>query len=122
MREISCSGFAEGVSAAGERPPASSHHHRSKFSVVLLIYSASLSGASAFTHYILIEKLIYARCLEGFPSGSDGKESACNAGDPGSIPGLEDPWRREWQPALVFLPGEFQGQRSLVGSQGVRHD
>ena len=27
----------------------------------------------------------------GFPSGSDGKESACNAGDMGSIPGLEDP-------------------------------
>ena len=23
----------------------------------------------------------------GFPSGSDGKESACKAGDPGSIPG-----------------------------------
>ena len=25
---------------------------------------------------------------EGFPAGSVGKESACNAGDPGSIPGL----------------------------------
>ena len=24
----------------------------------------------------------------GFPGSSDGKESACNAGDPGSIPGL----------------------------------
>ena len=24
----------------------------------------------------------------GFPGGSDGKESACNAGDPASIPGL----------------------------------
>jgi len=24
----------------------------------------------------------------GFPGGSDGKESACNAGDVGSIPGL----------------------------------
>ena len=24
----------------------------------------------------------------GFPGGSDGKESACNVGDPGSIPGL----------------------------------
>ena len=24
----------------------------------------------------------------GFPRGSDGKESACNAGDPGSVPGL----------------------------------
>ena len=26
----------------------------------------------------------------GFPGGSDGKESACNAGDPGSIPGSKD--------------------------------
>ena len=24
-------------------------------------------------------------------------------------------WRRKWQPTLVFLPGEFHGQRSLVG-------
>ena len=29
--------------------------------------------------------------------------------------GREDPWRREWLPTPVFLPGEFQGQRSLVG-------
>ena len=25
------------------------------------------------------------------------------------------PWRRKWQPTLVFLPGKSQGQRSLVG-------
>ena len=25
------------------------------------------------------------------------------------------PWRRKWQPTPVFLPGESQGQRSLVG-------
>ena len=25
------------------------------------------------------------------------------------------PWRREWLPTPVFLPGESQGQRSLVG-------
>ena len=24
-------------------------------------------------------------------------------------------WRRKWQPTPVFLPGEYQGQRSLVG-------
>ena len=24
-------------------------------------------------------------------------------------------WRRQWQPTPVFLPGESQGQRSLVG-------
>ena len=25
------------------------------------------------------------------------------------------PWRRAWQPAPVFLPGESHGQRNLVG-------
>ena len=25
------------------------------------------------------------------------------------------PWRREWHPTPVFLPGEFHGQRSLAG-------
>ena len=25
------------------------------------------------------------------------------------------PWRREWQPTPVFLPGKLRGQRSLVG-------
>ena len=51
--------------------------------------------------------------LLGFPGGSDGKEPTCNSGDPGSI--LKIPWRREWQLTPVFLPGEFQGQRSLAG-------
>ena len=27
--------------------------------------------------------------MQGIPGGSDGKESDCNAGDQGSIPGLE---------------------------------
>ena len=27
----------------------------------------------------------------------------------------EIPWRREWQPTPVLLPGEFHGQRSLAG-------
>ena len=54
--------------------------------------------------------------LLGFPGGSDGKESACNAGDPGSIPGSgKSPWRRERQPTPAFLPGESHGQRSWVG-------
>ena len=25
------------------------------------------------------------------------------------------PWNRKWQPSPVFLPGKFQGQRSLEG-------
>ena len=35
-------------------------------------------------------------------------------------------WRRKWQPTPVFLPGESQGRRSLVGcrlwGRTVRHD
>ena len=29
--------------------------------------------------------------------------------------GQEDPWRRKWQPAPIFLPGKSHGQRSLAG-------
>ena len=48
----------------------------------------------------------------GFPGGSDHKESACIVGDPGSIPASG---KSHWLPTPVFLPGEFHGQRSLVG-------
>ena len=60
---------------------------------------------------------------EGFPGGSDSKESACNAGDLGVILGSgKVPWRREWLPTLVSLPGEFHGQRSLVGYSPCDHN
>ena len=54
----------------------------------------------------------------GFPSGTDGKEPACQCRRHkrrvfhpwvGKIP-----WRRKWQPTPVFLPGDSHGQRSLV--------
>ena len=51
----------------------------------------------------------------GFPGGSAGKESACNAGDLGLIPGWEDPLKREQLPSPGFWPGEFHGLYSLGG-------
>ena len=68
----------------------------------------------------------------GFFGGSDGKESAWNAGDLGMIQGKswveKIPWRRAQQPTLVILPGELHGQRNLpIGlpsmgvTQRVRH-
>ncbi|CAN0568393.1 unnamed protein product [Rangifer tarandus platyrhynchus] len=43
----------------------------------------------------------------GFPSESVGKESVCNAGDPGFDPWVRKiPWRRKWQLTPVFFPGE----------------
>src|SRR5574340_491873 len=41
---------------------------------------------------------------KGFPSGSNGKESACNAGDMG--PWVRNtPWKKEWLAIPVFTPG-----------------
>ena len=31
------------------------------------------------------------------------------------------PWRRAWQPILVFLPGESRGQKNLVGYSPWAH-
>ena len=64
---------------------------------------------------------------QGLPGGSDGKESACNAGDLGSIPGLgRSPgegmathssilaWRIPWTEETVWLQS--------MGLQRVRHN
>ena len=51
----------------------------------------------------------------GFPDISAGKESACNTGDPSSIPGSGGfPWRRDRLPTPVFLgfPGGSDGKES----------
>ena len=43
----------------------------------------------------LKEEMATGKSLPGFPGGSDGKESACSAGDPSSVPGQEDPLEKE---------------------------
>ena len=62
-----------------------------------------------------------------FPGGSDSKESACSAGDPGSISGWEDPLEKEmathssilaWKIPWMKEPGRLQS----MGSQRVGHD
>ena len=41
-----------------------------------------------------------------FPNGSDCKDSAMQETSVQSL-GREDPWRREWLPITVFLPGKL---------------
>ena len=57
------------------------------------------------------------KACSGLFRGSDGKESACNAGDPGSTSGLGRSTGEEGNvyPLSVFLPGEFHEQRNLAG-------
>ena len=51
----------------------------------------------------------------GFLGDSDGKESANNVGDPGFIPGWEDPLENGTATHSSILPRESHGQRSLGG-------
>ena len=53
----------------------------------------------------------------GFPGGSDGKESACNSGEPGSIPGLsKSPGEGNGNPFQYSgLENSMDIDRSLVG-------
>ena len=54
--------------------------------------------------------------IEDFPGGSDGKESACNVGDSGSIPGLRrSPGGGHGNPLQYSCLENPHGQRSLVG-------
>ena len=57
--------------------------------------------------------------IRDFPAGSDGKESAYNAGDPGSIPGSgRSAGEGNGYPTPAFLPREFHGQRRVAGYRG----
>ena len=63
----------------------------------------------------------------GFPGVSDGKVSACNMGEPGLIPGSEDPLEKEmathssilaWKISWMEEPGGLLSR----GSYRVGHD
>ena len=70
--------------------------------------------------------------IKGFPGGSDGKESTCHAGDPGSVPG----WGRSpgegngndysilaWEIAWAEEPGRLQsmGMQSQTQLSNLSH-
>ena len=70
-----------------------------------------------FNHYFIY--------CESFPGGASGQESAsqCRRHNiQGFNPWVQKiPWRKEWQPTPVFLPGESQGERSLVDYDPLGH-
>ena len=55
--------------------------------------------------------------MEAFP-GSSVVKNLLPCGRPGFNPWVrktKTPWRRNWQPTPIFLPGKSHGQRSLTG-------
>ena len=62
---------------------------------------------------------VLSTCMinEGFPDSSVGKESTCNAGDPGSILGLgRSPGER------IGYPVQYSGLENSMGLQRVGHN
>ena len=55
----------------------------------------------------------------GFPLGSVRKESSCNAGDQGLIPGSGRSHGRKWQPAPVFLENSIDRGACQATVHGV---
>ena len=90
-------------------PPGSSVHG---------IFQARILECVAISYFRGLKRCIpFSR---GFPSGAVVKNLPADSGDPRGA-GSRDtswvkkiPWRRKWQPILVFLPGKFHGQRSLA--------
>ena len=70
---------------------------------------------------------LYLREVGGFPGGSDGKDLPSMQETWVQSLGWEDPLEKGMATHSRFLPGEFHGQRSLVGyspwgCRKVRHD
>ena len=69
----------------------------------------------------------WIKIITNLPGGSDSKESACNAGDLGSVPGLgRSLGERNSNPLQYSCLENPHGQRNLaglqyMGSQRVRH-
>ena len=85
----------------------------------------TISGSQRNSFYLLLHCLF--NNLFDFPGGSDGKASAYRAGDPGLVPGSEDPLEKEtathsstlaWKIPWTEKPGRLQS----IGLQRDRHD
>ena len=110
------------------------HYHPQRWALLLSPISDRSPGSGQLTAYprpsswgLDLNSALFSSL--GFTGGSDSKVSAlpCNAGDPGSIPGLgRSPGERKWQPTPVSLPGklwtEEPGRLQSMGSQRVGHD
>ena len=95
----------------------------SGFVISFKFLSACLSKLFDYSNFIFcslsdgkIQYLVFFVLSKGFPSGSDGKVSVCNAGDLGSIPGLgRSPGEGNGSPCQQSCLENLMDLWSLVG-------
>ena len=112
-----------GLAGSGHNPlPLSLGRKKQHWSSAFKLITPSQLQVS--DQWVSVPFFHFIKCLNpsrpplGLPWCSDSKESTCNAGEPGWIPGSgrsPPPRRRAWLPTPVFLPGKSHGQRSLEG-------
>ena len=108
-----------GISVKG--PCRMKTHHPNLY---LHSHSAFVSPASLHIVFPLccLSKFTFFKDIRGFSCGSAGKESACNARDLGSIPGLErSPGEGNGYP-LQYSGLQNSMDYESIGSQRVRHN
>ena len=117
--------------------PLPHHHHSPAEGLFIKLWLADLmhimeasftistetmkQGRKCSWHNLLQKGKLYPqynyRCVihtGGFPGGSDGEESVLQPRKPELDPWVgKIPWKRDWVPTLIFLPGEVHGWRSL---------
>ena len=77
--------------------------------------TSKLFSLLSLFHSLINTNVSSSGILWGFPGGSDGKESTCQCRRPRFDRWIAKiPWRREWQPTPVFLPGESHEQRRYI--------
>ena len=87
--------------------------------LLLFILNSIMRSCLKINYSFSAIHLTYSRLNNGLPGGTSDKAAACQCRRPKRCrfsPWVRKiPWRRAWQPTLVFLPGESHGQRSLAG-------
>ena len=93
------------------------------------LHAASLPPESPGKPFAAYRTLIPLTGIEptDFPGGSDGKESTCNVGDPGSVPGLgRSPGEGNGYPLQYSCLGDYWTEEPCglqsMESERVRHD
>ena len=114
------------ITADGDCSHEIKRHFLLKRKVMTNLHSILKSrDITLLTKVHLVKAMVFLVVFWGLPYSSDSEESACNGGGFNCWV-RKIPWRREWQPTPVLLPGKFHGQRSLEGygpwDDRVRHN
>ena len=86
------------------------------YSIVWIYHSLFIWGHLGCFQVLAIMNKAAVNTVCGLPWWLSSKESTCQCRRCGFTPWVwKIPWRRKWQPTLVYLPGESHGQRSQAG-------